>query len=154
MNRVFVGMDVHKEKIVAVGLPEEGNHPVMREEFGGNDLSRLVKRLRQLAKSHRVEACYEAGPCGYGLTRTLLQAGVECRVAAPSLIPRRPGDRIKTDGRDARELALAFRANTLSFVRIPSREEEEVRGLIRCREDIAKEVRRIKHVIAHWLRCE
>ena len=56
MNRVFVGMDVHKEKIVAVGLPEEGNHPVMREEFGGNDLSRLVKRLRQLAKSHRVEA--------------------------------------------------------------------------------------------------
>jgi len=132
-------MDVHKEKIVAVGLPEEGNHPVMREEFGGNDLSRLVKRLRQLAKSHRVEACYEAGPCGYGLARALLQAGMECRVAAPSLIPRRPGDRIKTDGRDARELALAFRANTLSFVRIPSR------------EDIAKEVRRVKHIIAHWL---
>lgn len=151
MNRVFVGMDVHKEKIVAVGLPEEGNHPVMREEFGGNDLSRLVKRLRQLAKGHRIEACYEAGPCGYGLARALLGAGMECRVAAPSLIPRRPGDRIKTDGRDARELALAFRANTLSFVRIPSREEEEVRGLIRCREDIAKEVRRIKHVIAHWL---
>jgi len=151
MNRLFVGMDVHKEKIVVVGLPEEGNHPVMREEFGGNDLLRLVKRLQRLAKTYGIEACYEAGPCGYGLARALLRAGMECRVAAPSLIPRRPGDRIKTDGRDARELALALRANTLSFVRIPTKEEEEVRGLIRCREDIAKEVRRIKHVIAHWL---
>jgi transposase len=144
-------MDVHKEKIVVVGLPEEGNHPVMREEFGGNDLLRLVKRLQRLAKTYGMEACYEAGPCGYGLARALLQAGMECRVAAPSLIPRRPGDRIKTDGRDARELALALRAHTLSFVRIPTKEEEQVRGLIRCREDIAKEVRRIKHVIAHWL---
>lgn len=151
MNRLFVGMDVHKEKIVVVGLPEEGNHPVMREEFGGNDLLRLVKRLQRLAKTYGIAACYEAGPCGYGLARALLQAGMECRVAAPSLIPRRPGDRIKTDGRDARELALALRAHTLSFVRIPTTEEEEVRGLIRCREDIAKEVRRIKQVIAHWL---
>lgn len=144
-------MDVHKEKIVVVGLPEEGNHPVMREEFGGHTLSRVVKRLQRLAKTYGITACYEAGPCGYGLARALLQAGMECRVAAPSLIPRRPGDRIKTDGRDARELALALRANTLSFVRIPTTEEEQVRGLIRCREDIAKEVRRIKQVIAHWL---
>ena len=151
MNRLFVGMDVHKEKIVVVGLPEEGNHPLMCEEFGGHTLSRVVKRLQRLAKTYGITACYEAGPCGYGLARALLQAGMECRVAAPSLIPRRPGDRIKTDGRDARELALALRANTLSFVRIPTTEEEQVRGLIRCREDIAKEVRRIKQVIAHWL---
>src|SRR3972149_1938573 len=151
MNRVFVGMDVHKEKIVVVGLPEEGNHPLVREEFGGNDLLRLVKRLQRLAKTYGIEACYEAGPCGYGLARALRQAGMECRVAAPSLIPRRPGDRIKTEGRDGRELALALRAHTLSFVRIPTQEEEEVRGLVRCREDIAKEVRRIKQVISHWL---
>ena len=80
--------------------------------------------MQRLAKTYGMEACYEAGPCGYGLARALRQAGMECRVAAPSLIPRRPGDRIKTDGRDARELALALRAHTLSFVRIPTPEEE------------------------------
>ena len=138
MNRLFVGMDVHKEKIVVVGLPEEGNHPVMREAFGGHDLPRLVKRLERLGKTSRVEACYEAGPSGYGPARTLQTAGIPCRVVAPSLIPRRPGDRVKTDARDAMELALALRAGTLKFVRIPTQEEEQVRGLIRCREDIAK----------------
>lgn len=151
MNRLFVGMDVHKEKIVVVGLPEEGNHCVFREEFGGNDLSRLIKRLKRLGKSSVIEACYEAGPCGYGLARGLIETGICCRIAAPSLIPRRPGDRIKTDGRDALDLALALRAGTLSFVRIPTREEEQVRGLVRCREDVAKEVRRLKHIVAHFL---
>lgn len=151
MNRVFVGMDVHKEKIVAVSLPEEGNHPVMRETFAGTDFPRLVKRLLRLSKTYRIEACYEAGPSGYGPARALQTAGIPCRVAAPSLIPRRPGNRVKTDLRDALELALALRAGTLSFVRIPTQEEEQVRGLVRCREDIAKEVRRIKQIIAHWL---
>jgi transposase len=144
-------MDVHKEKIVIIGILMEGNVPVFREEYSGGDLSRLVKRLVRLSKTYEVTACYEAGPCGYGLVRALLEKGIDCRIAAPSLIPRKPGDRVKTDARDARELALALRAGTLTFVRIPSEEEESVRGLIRCREDIAKEVRRLKHIIAHWL---
>lgn len=151
MNRLFVGMDVHKEKIVAVGMPMEGTVPVFREEFFGSDVSRIVKRLVRLGKTFQVAACYEAGPCGYGLVRALMEKGIDCRIAAPSLIPRKPGDRVKTDARDARELALSLRAGTLTFIRIPSQEEESVRGLIRCREDIAKEVRRLKHIIAHWL---
>lgn len=151
MNRVFVGMDVHKEKIVAVGLPQDQNIPLFREAFAGDGFPRLAKRLQRLAKTCRIEACYEAGPSGYGPARALIKAGIPCRVVAPSLIPRRPGDRVKTDVRDAMELALALRAGTLAFVRIPTPEEEEVRGLVRCREDIAKEVRRIKQVIAHWL---
>lgn len=153
MERVFVGMDVHKEKIVAVGLPNEGSVPVFREEYAGKDLSRIVKRLVRIGKTHGVVACYEAGPCGYGLVRALSARGVDCRIVAPSLTPRKPGDRVKTDARDARELALSLRAGTLTFIRIPSEEEESVRGLIRCREDIAKEVRRFKHIIAHWLLC-
>src|SRR3989304_1280734 len=131
MNRLFVGMDVHKEKIVVVGLPEEGNHPVMREAFGGHDLPRLVKRLERLGKTSRVEACYEAGPSGYGAAGTLQTAGIPCRVVAPSLIPRRPGDRVKTDARDAMELALALRAGLMILGPPPSPEEEEVRGLVR-----------------------
>lgn len=151
MNRVFVSMDVHKEKIVSVGLPREGNIPVFREAFAGNDFPRVVKRLLHLSRTYQIGVCYEAGPSGYGPARALHKAGIPCRVVAPSLVPRRPGDRVKTDARDAMELALALRAGTLKFVRIPTKEEEEVRGLIRCREDIAKEVRRIKQVIAHWL---
>lgn len=151
MNRLFVSMDMHKEKILGMGLPQEGNVPVLREAFAGDDFPRLVKRLVRLSKTYQIEVCYEAGPSGYGPARALQKAGIPCRVVAPSLIPRRPGDRVKTDARDALDLALALRAGTLKFVRIPTREEEEVRGLVRCREDIAKEVRRIKQVTAHWL---
>lgn len=151
MERVFVGLDVHKEKIVAVGIPMEGTVPVLREEYPGNDLSRIVKRLVRLGKTHLVVVCYEAGPCGYGLVRALLEKGIDCRIVAPSLTPRKPGNRVKTDARDARELALSLRAGTLTFIRIPSQEEESVRGVIRCREDIGKEVRRLKHIVAHWL---
>jgi transposase len=151
MNRLFVGMDVHKAKIVVVGLPEEGTRPVLREDFDGGNLPRLVRRMKELSGRHRIETCYEAGPCGYGLARELTKAGIPCRVVAPSLMPRRPGNRVKTDTRDAAELALALRAGTLEFVRIPSEDAEEVRGLVRCREDIARQVRLFKTTISHWL---
>lgn len=151
MNRLFVGMDVHKDKIVVVGLPEEGSHAVVREEFPGGDLTRLLKRLKDLSRTWRMETCYEAGPSGYVLARLFSKAGIPCRVVAPSLIPRRPGNRIKTDSWDARELALALRAETLEFVRMPTLEEEEVRGLVRCREDIARQVRTFKTTVSHWL---
>lgn len=151
MNRLFIGMDVHKEKIVVIGLPEEGSRPVVREEFGGGDLRRLTKRIQTFSRSWEVESCYEAGPSGYGLARIFLEAGIPCRVVAPSLIPRRPGNRVKTDSRDAKELALALRADTLTFVRIPALEEEEARGLIRCREDVARQVRLFKTTVSHWL---
>jgi transposase len=144
-------MDVHKEKIVVVGLPGEGSHPVLRDDFGGGNLSRLLKRMQTLSRTWQVEACYEAGPSGYALARALSKAGISCRVVAPSLIPRRPGNRVKTDARDAKELALALRAATIQFVRIPAVEEEEVRGLVRCREDVAREVRLFKMTVSHWL---
>lgn len=151
MNRLFVAMDVHKENIVVVGLPQDGPHPVIREEFGGGDVGRLVKRFKTLSRTWRVEVCYEAGPSGYGLARAFSKAGIPCRVVAPTLIPRRPGNRVKTDARDAKELALSFRAGQLEFVRIPTLDEEEVRALIRCREDIARQVRVFKMTVSHWL---
>ena len=76
MNRLFIGLDVHKEKIVVIGLPEEGSHPVVREEFGGGDLRRLTKRIQTFSRSWEVESCYEAGPSGYGLARIFLEAGI------------------------------------------------------------------------------
>ena len=91
MNRLFVSMDMHKEKIVGMGLPQEGNVPVLREAFAGDDFPRLGKRLVRLSKPYQIEACYEAGRSGYGPARALQKAGIPCRVVAPSLIPRRPG---------------------------------------------------------------
>ncbi len=151
MDRLSVGMDVHKEKVVMIGLPERGDTPVMRETFRGDNISGIVKRLRTLSRAWVVESCYEAGPSGYGLARVLTEAGISCRVVAPSLMPRRPGNLVKTDIRDAKELAAALRAQTLEFVRIPSREEEEVRGLVRCREDITRQLRSFKQIVSHWL---
>lgn len=151
MNRLFAAMDVHKENIVVVGLTSEDLRPVVRETFAGGDTPRLLKRFRTLSRTWQVEACYEAGSSGYGLARILLKSGISCRIVAPTLIPRRPGNRIKTDARDATELALALRAGTLEFVRIPTLEEEEVRALVRCREDIARQVRVFNATISHWL---
>jgi len=136
-----------------IGLPERGDIPILRETFRGDNISGVVKRLRALSRSWVVESCYEAGPSGYGLARASMEVGISCQVVAPSLIPRRPGNLVKTDSRDAKELALALRAQTLQFVRIPSREEEEIRGLVRCREDIARELRSFKQTVSHWLLC-
>lgn len=152
MDRLSVGMDVHKEKVVMCGLPERGDTPVMRETFRGNNISGIVKRLRSLSRVWAVESCYEAGPSGYGLARVLTESGISCRVVAPSLMPRRPGNMVKTDNRDAKELAAALRAQTLEFVRIPSCEEEEVRGLVRCREDIARQLRSFKQIVFYGVR--
>ncbi len=82
--------------------------------------------------------CYEAGPTGYGIYRQLLHLGVACDVIAPSLIPKRPGERVKTDRRDALRLAQLFRAGELTSVHVPIEEDEALRDLVRARED-AKE---------------
>src|SRR3972149_8191575 len=96
MNRLFVGMDVHKEKIVLIGFPKDGHMPVVRETFPG-EATRVVKRLVKLSREWKIEACYEAGPSGYGLARDLVKAGLDCRLGGPSLVPPRPGDPVKTE---------------------------------------------------------
>ena len=103
---LFVGLDVHKDSIaVAHAQGQSADPPVFVGAIGTRqaDLDRLVRRLR--AKTPPLVFAYEAGPCGYGLYRDLTGQGFECRVVAPSLIPKKPGDKVKTDQRDAVELA-------------------------------------------------
>jgi transposase len=109
---------------------------------------RLVGRFPDPA---RVWACYEAGPTGYELARMLRSLGVRCEVIAPSLIPARPGDRVKTDRRDARRLALLFRAGQLSSVRVPTVAEEAVRDLCRARADMVIDQTRARHRLGKFL---
>ena len=105
---IYVGLDVHKDTI-AVALAEGGQRAEVREHGKIANTPAALKTLgAKLARNgSRLRFCYEAGPCGYGIQRQLSEAGHECVVVAPSLIPRKPGDRIKTDRRDADQLGQA-----------------------------------------------
>jgi transposase len=114
-SEVFVGMDVSKSRI-AVGLAEGGGAGEVRflGEIEASEAS-VTKLVRRLSGSHgKLTFCYEAGPTGYGLYRLIGELGHECRVVAPSLIPRKPGDRVKTNRRDALSLARLLRAGELT----------------------------------------
>jgi transposase len=148
-----VGLDVHKQSIsVAMLLPGSTKtlQWEMRNEPG--EVRRLVRRLRREGGDEGELLCaYEAGPCGYVLQRQLVREGVGCQVVAASLIPRKPGERIKTDRRDARKLAELLRAGLLTEVRPPSQAEEALRDLCRCREDACADLMRARHRLGKML---
>jgi len=133
---VYVGLDVHKDTIsVAVALPGR-EQPVYRGEIK-NQRRSLERLIRSLSPNGEVLSfCYEAGPCGYGLYRELVETGHLCEVVAPGLVPRKPGDRVKTDRRDALSLARQHRAGELTAVWVPGEEQEAMRDLTRAREDM------------------
>src|ERR1700729_1564580 len=121
----YAGLDVHKDTI-AVALAEAGLRGEVREHGKIPNTPAALKALTvKLATARReLRLCYEAGPCGYGIQRQLTEAGHECAVVAPSLIPRKPGERIKTDRRDAINLAKLHRAGELTAVWVPDQAHE------------------------------
>lgn len=135
-SSMYVGLDVHKETI-AVGVARSGRGKP--EYFGEikNSVAAVRKLLRRLSPDGEVlQICYEAGPCGYGLYRQIKSLGHDCEVVAPSLIPRKAGERMKTDRRDGLKLAHEHRAGGLTAVWVPGEEQEAVRDLTRAREDM------------------
>ena len=131
---LFVGLDVHKDSIAVAHAAEGTAPPVVVGAIGSRqaDLDQLLRRLQRKAASLTV--AYEAGPCGAGLYRYLTAKGVACQVVAPSLIPRKPGDNVKTDRRDAVTLARLLRSGDLTAVYVPSVEDEAIRDLCRARD--------------------
>ena len=149
----FVGMDVHKETIVvAVTAAGEVGKATPYGTFPNTAaaLEQLVKRLRQ-ASSGPLKFCYEAGPCGYGIHRTLTKLGEECMVAAPSMIPRKSGDRQKNDNRDAASLAILHRGGLLTAVWVPDAAHEAMRDLIRTRLAAVRAVRTARQQLSAFL---
>jgi transposase len=145
------GLDTSKKSIqVAMLLP--GRREPVEWELANEPaaVKRLAKRLSREAVGE-LRVCYEAGPCGYTLQRQLRAAGVDSIVVAPSLVPVKPGERIKTNRRDARKLAQALRAEGLTEVHPPTPEEEAVRDLSRCREDARKDLLRARHRLGKML---
>jgi transposase len=131
---LYVGLDVHKESIVAATAPQ-GDTPAELYGKVGGTLDALDKLIKKLAKPDReLRFVYEAGPCGYVIYRHLTKRGYHCQVIAPSLIPIKASDRVKTDRRDAQQLARLFRAGELTAIYVPDEEDEAVRDLVRARD--------------------
>jgi transposase len=121
----LIAFDQHAATTVAaVVLPGQQTPAVHRLASDTPTILRFVKRI---ARHGEVRCCYEAGPCGFELQRALTQQQSACEVIAPALIPRRPGDRVKTDRRDAGQLAILYRAGALTAIHIPTEQEEAAR---------------------------
>jgi transposase len=147
----YVGIDAHKKDLFLAMLVGTQTTPVTWTIANEpNAIRRVVRKLEREAPGP-VRACYEAGPCGYALQRQLTSARVTCPVIAPALIPRKPGERIKTDRRDARKLAELFRAGLLTEVRPPTADEEAVRDLCRARDDVREDLQRSRHRLGKLL---
>jgi transposase len=149
---LYVGLDVHKMSVdVAIAEPGAAGEIRYYGRIGG-DLDSLDRVIRKLeSKGAELRFAYEAGPCGYQVYRHLTAQGYSCLVAAPALIPRRPGDRLKNDRRDALTLARLFRAGELTPVQVPDPEDEAMRDLTRAREDAKSVERRAKQRTAAFL---
>ncbi len=148
----YVGLDVHKAGIV-VAIADGGRRGEVREYGRIANTAAALGRLERKLGGDRVKLrfCYEAGPCGYGIQRQLSARGHECVVVAPSLIPKRPGDRVKTDRRDAASLARLHRAGELTAVWVPDPGHEAMRDLVRARLDAVHGLRRARQQLSGFL---
>ena len=142
----YVGLDVHKESIVVAVARAGRGAPVSWGEIANKPKAvvKLIERLNGEFGGEVLLLCYEAGPCGYGLYRQLLGLGHDAQVVAPSLIPRKPGERIKTDRRDAAKLAQRLRSGDLTAVWVPDEEQEAMRDLSRARDDLKSQERKAR----------
>jgi transposase len=150
-SEVFVAFDVAKKKH-AVAIAEGGRTGEVRflgdVENSPGPIERTIKRLAE--RYCRLHVCFEAGPTGYGLYRQVRALGHDCLVVAPALIPKRSGERIKTNRRDAVTLARLHRAGELTGVWAPDADHEAVRDLVRAREAAADDLRRKRQPPRSW----
>jgi transposase len=148
----YIGLDVHKDNI-SVAICDNGTDDMERYigQIANNPLA-VRKLANKLAtRAQRLCFCYEAGPCGYGVYRQLLELGHECMVVAPSLIPRKPGERVKTDRRDALMLARLHKAGVLTSVWVPDEAHEAMRDLVRARAASLHALRRARQHLSGFL---
>ncbi len=148
-DTTYVALDDSKNSIVAGILRPKATEPELRQF--PNEPKHLRRFVDRLKRESPVVTCYEAGPAGYDLYRQLTGLGVPCQVMAPALTPRKPGDRIKTNRRDAAKLVRAFRAGDLTPITVPDEAAEAARDLLRCREDVQEDLLRWRHRLVKFL---
>jgi transposase len=151
-STLYIGMDVHKESIAVAYVTKDHDAEVIYLGSIGTrqcDIDQLVRKLQ--SKATHLVFIYEAGPCGYWLYRYLTKKGHACWVVAPSLIPKKAGDRVKTDRRDAMQLARLMRSGDLTPVYVPQVEDEAIRDLSRAREDAIRDLKAAKFRLKAFL---
>ena len=148
-STTIIAFDQHAATTVAAVLLPTHRTPALHSLT--SDSPTILRFVERLQRQGAVACCYEAGPCGFELQRTLSRRGIRCDLIAPALIPRRSGDRIKTDRRDAEHLAVLYRAGALTAIHIPTEQEEAARDLLRCREDIRADLLRARHRLSKFL---
>ena len=144
-STLYIGLDVHKDSIaVAYIAQEHGAEVIYLGAIGTRqcDIDQLIRKMQ--SKATHLIFVYEAGPCGYWLYRYLTKKGYDCWVVAPSLVPKKAGDRVKTDRRDAMQLARLARSGDLTVVYVPKVEDEAIRDLTRAREDTLSDLQDAK----------
>jgi transposase len=145
----FLGLDVHADTIAVAVAEPDGE--VRSLGLIPNRLESVRKLVAKLGPAKHLKACYEAGPCGYVLYWQLTALGVACEVVAPTLVPVKAGDRVKTDRRDAAKLARSYRAGDLTAVWVPDANHEALRDLVRAREDARQDQHRARHRLSKFL---
>lgn len=148
-STTWIGMDVHKESILVAAVSGAGATAGRWET--PNTLKGKERLAKRLLEFGTVRCAYEAGPCGYDLRRFLEKKGIPCEVIAPSLIPKKPGDRVKTDKKDAEKIARMHRMGELTAIRVPTPAQEALRDLVRAREDANEDLVRRRHRLQKFL---
>ena len=150
---LFIGLDVHNDSIAVSLAPSESPEVRRYGIIGGqhDDVLKLLKKLQAAHPGAALKFCYEAGPRGYPLCRFIRAHGAECIIVAPSKVPRQPGDRVKTDRRDADQLARLWRAGELTGIYVPDPQDEAVRDLIRARYQVQKQQHRARQQLKMFL---
>lgn len=150
---LFIGLDVHNDSI-AVSLAPSASTEVRRYGIIGGEHDDVLRLLKKLSAAHPeadLQFCYEAGPRGYPLCRFIRSQGAQCSIVAPSRVPRQPGDRVKTDRRDADQLARLLRAGELTGIYVPDPQDEAVRDSIRARYQVKKQQHRARQQLKMFL---
>jgi transposase len=146
----FVGLDVHKDSITIAVADADGSVPMVLATVPSSS-GLVIKRLKKLGSPASLRCCYEAGPTGLGLHRALQAAGISCIVVAPSLVPHKTGDRVKTDSRDAAKLARFLRSGDLTAIHVHDEQTEAMRDLERARDDAKNAERVARHQLSKFL---
>ena len=149
-KKVYVGMDVHKDSVMAAVLAEDGAAPTVVKRLP-NEERKLKRFLDRRGRDGTVRCCYEASGAGYVLERAIRSWRHGCEIVAPSLIPQRPGERRKHDRKDATALARLYSAGELVTIRVPTEREERVRDVVRCGETFQREILKSRHYILKFL---
>ena len=149
-KRYYIGMDVHKESVQMAVFEETGNEPIYERQLN-NDLELLIKEVKRFSQKGETEVAYEAGCLGYVIHRGMKKNGITCFVLPANKVAKKREDKIKTDKRDARLIGRELRSQSIRPIAVPEAADEAARDLLRCREDISEDLRRVKQRLLKFL---